>query len=150
MKFLRQTGAVLLLCQAKFALATTDKPAVPQNSISGESVPTVGTGQYLQMLLALIFIIGLIFAVAWLIRRMGNVAGASKGSLQVLAAVSLGQRERVVLMQAGKKQLLLGVAPGQIRTLHVFEEPIIEVDVAEQPARFADKLNAMIKQRMQQ
>ena len=94
---------MLLLCQAQYVLATTDKSGVLQNSISGESVPTVGAGQYLQMLLALVFVISLIFMVAWFIRRMGNVPGATKGSLKVLAGVSLGQRERVVLMQAGKK-----------------------------------------------
>jgi flagellar protein FliO/FliZ len=150
MNLLRQTGAVILLCQAKYALATTDKTNPLQGPMSGESVTTVGTGQYLQMLLALVFVISLIFMVAWLIRRMGSVPGATKGSLKVLAGVSLGQRERVVLMQAGKMQLLLGVAPGQIRTLHVFDEPVIEIDAQAEPTRFADKLNAMIKQRMKQ
>lgn len=150
MKIIRQTGAALLLCQAKYALATSDKVIPLQGSMSGESVTTVGTGQYLQMLLALVFIIGLIFVVAWFIRRMGNVTGAAKGSLKVLAGVSLGQRERVVLMQAGNLQLLLGVAPGQIRTLHVFEEPVVEVDAEAEAHHFADKLNAMIKQRMKQ
>jgi len=30
-------------------------------------------------------------------------------------------REKVVLLQVGKKQLLLGVTPGRIDTLHVLE-----------------------------
>jgi len=90
----------------------------------------------------------LIFVVAWVMRRMGNLPTSSRGVLKVLTGVSIGQRERVVLMQAGKTQLLLGVAPGQIRTLHVFDEPVIEENEQTDPVRFAERFNAALKQRM--
>ena len=141
---------VCLLCQAEYALATTDKTSSVNTPLVNESGTTIDTGQYLQMILALVFIIGLIFAVAWLMRRMGNLPTSSRGALKVLTGISIGQRERVVLMQAGKTQLLLGVAPGQIRTLHVFDEPVIEADEQLEPLRFADRLNAVLKQRMKQ
>ena len=141
---------VCLLCQAEYALATTDKTSSVNTPLVNESGTTIDTGQYLQMILALAFIVGLIFAVAWLMRRMGNLPTSSRGALKVLTGISIGQRERVVLMQAGKTQLLLGVAPGQIRTLHVFDEPVIEADEQLEPLRFADRLNAVLKQRMKQ
>lgn len=139
---------VYLLCQANCALATTEKSGSVQSPLVNNSGTTIDTGQYLQMLLALLFIIGLIFMIAWAMRRMGNMPGASRGALRVLTGVSLGQRERVVLMQAGKTQLLLGVAPGQIRTLHVFDEPVIEADEKAEPVGFAERLNTALKQRI--
>jgi flagellar protein FliO/FliZ len=42
----------------------------------------------------------------------------------VLADVPLGQKERAVLLKVGAQQILLGVAPGRVNTLHVLAEPI--------------------------
>ncbi|HED16408.1 MAG TPA: flagellar biosynthetic protein FliO, partial [Gammaproteobacteria bacterium] len=63
-------------------------------------------------------------AVSWLMRRMGNVTGQRTDKLNVIAALSMGARERVVLLQVGEQQLLLGVAPGRIQTLHVLDQPL--------------------------
>jgi len=48
----------------------------------------------------------------------------SAGNLRALESIAIGMKERVVLVQAGEKQLLIGVAPGNVRTLHVFDEAI--------------------------
>jgi flagellar protein FliO/FliZ len=36
----------------------------------------------------------------------------------------MGARERLVLVQVGSTQLLLGVAPGRISLLHQLDEPV--------------------------
>jgi flagellar protein FliO/FliZ len=57
----------------------------------------------------------------------------------------VGQRERVVLIQVGSQQLLLGVAPGRVQTLHVLEEPI-SVGTASSPGEsFAERLGSALK-----
>lgn len=66
----------------------------------------------------------LIFACAWVIRRMGAVSAMGGRALKVVAALSLGTREKVVLVQVGEQQLLLGVAPGRISHLHTLEQSI--------------------------
>ncbi len=104
----------------------------------------VGAGSFLQMFLGLAVIIGLILGMAWFMRRLGNLPGSGAGVLKVLGGVSLGQRERVVLLQAGDKQLIVGVAPGQIRTLHVFDEPIV-VPEDNPKSGFAARLEAAMK-----
>ncbi|WP_238375923.1 flagellar biosynthetic protein FliO [Ectothiorhodospira magna] len=77
-----------------------------------------------QMILGLTLVIALILVLGFLLRRMGGIQSGAAGELKVLGAVSLGARERMVLVQAGKTQLLLGVAPGRVQTLHVMAEPI--------------------------
>jgi flagellar protein FliO/FliZ len=52
---------------------------------------------------------------------------AARGALDVIADLPLGPKERAVLVRVGKTQLLIGVAPGRVTTLHVLAEP---VDVA--------------------
>jgi len=64
-----------------------------------------------------------ILGLGWLLRRTGaGVAGGVAGQLRLLGGLSVGNRERVVLVQVGERQLLLGVAPGRVQTLHVLEE----------------------------
>ena len=36
----------------------------------------------------------------------------------------MGPRERIVLLEVGETQLLIGVAPGRIQTLHVLASPV--------------------------
>ena len=77
-----------------------------------------------QLVLGLIIVLLCIVALAWLAKRFNRLQSTPDGSLQVLGGMSMGARERIVLVQVGTKQLLLGVAPGQINTLHVLDEPL--------------------------
>ncbi|HKK23844.1 MAG TPA: flagellar biosynthetic protein FliO [Pseudohaliea sp.] len=91
---------------------------------AGPASPGAGAGELLRVVLGLGLVVAVIAALAWGLRRMGGPAGGGSGRLRVLAGVAVGTRERVVLLQAGDTQLLLGVAPGRVQTLHVLDEPI--------------------------
>lgn len=134
---------LLLLQLNQIAIAAGEK-TIP--SLANEPV---GVGNYLQMFFGLFIVIALIFGAAWLMRRMGNLSSMTTSNLKVLGGISVGQRERVVLVQAGDTQILVGVAPGQIRTLHVMDEPITtNVEIKSKTSSgFADKLHAAIKNR---
>jgi flagellar protein FliO/FliZ len=85
-----------------------------------QSAPST-TGGTLRVTLAMILVLGAVMAAAWLARRLRGVSGAPTNGLEVLAQVSLGARERAVLIRVGERQVLIGVAPGNVRTLHVVE-----------------------------
>ncbi|BAZ93884.1 flagellar protein [Thiohalobacter sp. COW1] len=78
----------------------------------------------LQVLLGLVAVIVLMLIFAWLMRRMSGFQGGVPGAMRVLGGLSMGAREKVVLIQVGETQLVLGVAPGRVQTLHVLEEKI--------------------------
>lgn len=90
---------------------------------------------------ALLLVLLVIGALAWGMRRFGRVQLGVSGAIRVLAASSVGQRERVVLVQVGETQLLLGVAPGRVQTLHVLEEPLSD-PAPGQGTGFAERLAA--------
>ena len=101
--------------------------AAPQTT--GASHP-VGVGGLGEVAFALIVVLAAIFVVAWIVRRM-RVTGNRVGSaIDILADVHLGQKERAVLLKVGQTQILLGVAPGRVNTLHVLTEPL---DLAKPP-----------------
>lgn len=85
--------------------------------------PAIGIGSLTEVTLALAVVLASIFALAWLVRRVRAVAG-SASDLGVLAEVRLGPKERAVLVKVGSEQLLLGVAPGRVATLHVLVHPV--------------------------
>jgi flagellar protein FliO/FliZ len=100
-----------------------------------------------QIILSLFFILLIIFAAAWMLKRFGKINGVAGNQMKVLGVMSLGQRERAVLLEVGKEQLLIGVTSSRVSLLHKLEEPI-EV-VTEKPVNnaFAKRLQEAINQR---
>jgi len=80
--------------------------------------PGVGAGTYLQAGLALALIVSLLIGAAWLARKVTGGKGFGQGGIRVLGGVALGPRERIVLLEVGEEWLVIGIVPGQIRTLH--------------------------------
>lgn len=113
-------------------------------------------GNLIQTSLGLILILALIAGAAWLVKRFGNFKVGAQGRMKIVGGLSLGTRERVVLLQVGEQQLVVGVTPGRIQTLHVLDEPL-SVDsttlessavskrlVQENKNSFAEKLSAVM------
>jgi flagellar protein FliO/FliZ len=116
------------------AAAATPFAAPAMQSIPG---PAAGT---LRVSIAMVLVLAALMAAAWMARRFRGAGGAATGSLEVLAQVSLGARERAVLLRVGDRQLLIGVAPGNVRTLHVMDgsaslAPAMATDAADSAAR---------------
>lgn len=81
-----------------------------------------------KMMLSLFVVLLLMFVVVWFLKRTGRFEGGSGGSpLHVLAQMSVGTRERVLLIAVGDRQMMLGVSHGQIESLG-WVDPPIEVD----------------------
>jgi len=101
-------------------LASAAAVAAPQRV---QSSP-LNAERLLEMVLGLGLVVALIVVAAWLMRRVLRMQTNVNGRMRILGALSLGTRERVVLLQIGGRQLLLGVAPGRIQTLHLLDEPL--------------------------
>ena len=73
----------------------------------------------LQMLLSLILIVGILFVGAYFLRKLnfGKHFG-NNGPLRVIGGLMISPRERIILVEVGDSWLVVGVVPGQIKTLH--------------------------------
>lgn len=103
-----------------------------------------GASDYIKVLVMLTLIVGLIFACAWVIRRMSGGVGINQKHIQVVSVMPLGTREKLMIIRAANDYLLLGVTPNGIETLHRFDEPIDLMDPA-QASPFADRLKGLLK-----
>ena len=99
-----------------FALAA--QPAIP-----GPIAPPVSWVGMLQVLFGLGLVLLAIVASAWLLRRFSPGQVGAGGAIKVIGGVALGPKERLVLVEIGETWLVLGVAPGQVNTLHTLPKP---------------------------
>lgn len=92
---------------------------IPFSALASESAPPgVSIGTYIQAALALTLIIVLLAGTAWLARKVSGGKSFGQAGIKVVGGVALGPRERIVLLEVGEEWLIIGIVPGQIRTLH--------------------------------
>ena len=85
---------------------------------SSES-PGVSSGAIAQMLLSLLLVIALLFLGAWLLRRLnGGRSFGHGGPLRVVGGLMISPRERIVVLEVEDTWLVVGIVPGQIKTLY--------------------------------
>jgi len=122
--------------------AAVDETTSPHPSVTDP----VGLADFFQVFMGLAIVVIAIIAMAWVIKRTGYVNTRANGQLKVIGGLTLTQRERLLLIQVGNKQLLIGVSPGRISTLHELEENI-DVNREEKPAteNFAHKLQSLLR-----
>ncbi len=75
------------------------------------------------MILSLLMVLALIIISALVLKRF-NLTQQSSNQLKVVASLSLGTKERVVVVQIGEQQLVLGVCSQKISLLKNLDTPI--------------------------
>jgi flagellar protein FliO/FliZ len=95
------------------------------NAAAAPVVNSGVAGQLTQLVFGLLLVLGLIFFLAWLLRRVQQAGPAGKGQvIELIGSRALGPRDRLMLVQVGNEQILLGLSPGTITALHVLKEPV--------------------------
>ncbi len=111
-----------------FALAAAEEEVVAIESAAATSsvAGNLQVSDVLQVVTALAGIIVLIVLLAVLAKRVSGVSGHANGQIRVVSGVSLTNKDRLLLVNAGGSYLLLGVSPGRISKLQEltdYEEP---------------------------
>lgn len=91
--------------------------ALPCLVWASETTAMSPTGGVMKMALGLAIVLAVMALITWLLKRlMPNVAN-KQSILRVVGGVSVGSRERVVVLEVAGRWLVIGVAPGQISQL---------------------------------
>lgn len=120
-------------------------PALAAEPATPAAAPmTTSAGSLVQLLLGLLLVIGLIFLLAWLMRRVQQIGPRGGQVIKIVASQALGPRDRLVLVQVGGEQILLGLSAGRITPLHVMDEPVHLPDGEPASAEFAQRLMELL------
>lgn len=93
---------------------TTAEPVGRSSSLDAFSLSNI-----LNMFMGLAIVVALILGLSWVLRKYGRLPGNNLVDMKVIGGLSLGTREKAVLIEVENTRLLIGVTPGHIQTLHV-------------------------------
>lgn len=124
-------------------LALLSPAALAQNP---PSTLDLGAG-LLQMALGFGLILALLLGSLWLLKRLSAPQGTSTHLLKIVAAIGVGPRERVVVVEVDEKWLVLGVAPGSVTTLHELPRQAGAVPAPSPLPEFAARLKRILDRR---
>ncbi len=118
-------GAALLLSTAPVRAAEAIDPLAP--------------GYLLKLVVSLVLVLVLMFAIVWVIKRVGRLdARAGNYPMHVLTQMSVGPRERILLVAVGDRQMLVGVSQGVIESLGWVDPPLDPVKRGEGNPSFSE------------
>ena len=128
--------------QSPYAYAAANKPVVPV-----QSNKTGAASHLASVAVGLLLILGLIFALAWVVKRFNQGGMFNNSAIKIVAAIPLGTRERLMVVDVAGQQILLGVTATQVNTLHVFADPVIDANNTATSSEFSRKLFAALQQK---
>jgi flagellar protein FliO/FliZ len=137
------------------APATTPAPAQPTPQMfpgPAQSAPSApAAGSLLQTIVSLLFVLALLVGLAWAMKRFGPRAMGGGANMRVVGALSLGGRERIMVVEVADQWIVVGAAPGRVNVLTTMPrqegvEPPAPM-AAGLPSGFADWLKQTIDKR---
>lgn len=122
-----------------------------QSVFAAEAVSTPATG-FLQIMLALLFVIALMLALAWVMKRVSPLQGQQQLGMKVIGGLHLGQREKIMVVEIGDQWLVLGVTPTQISRLESMprQEHLLQNGTPSNGTAFQSWLQSRIAKRAEQ
>jgi flagellar protein FliO/FliZ len=134
----------LRVCLAVLMLAALPGAALAAEGTAPPSAAPVSFVNLVQVVFALLVVLGAIGLFAWLMRRLVPGHSAAGGILKVVGGVMVGPRERLVVVEVGDNWLLLGVSAGGVNLVHSMPRPPAASAVAGEPRMFARALRAAL------
>lgn len=88
-----------------------------------QATPPIESGNYiLTVIFSLIAVLILIFGAAIILKKLTQSKGIANGLLKVVGGVSLGNRERLVIVEINDEKILLGVTSNEITLIKEITE----------------------------
>lgn len=106
------------------------------------------SGDVGSLVVGLAAVLGIIFLLAWLSKRFNISAPGSNSNMRLISAMSVGQKEKIILVEVEGEKLLLGVTPHQINPLKEFgkiEEANNKVSVSPLKTDFSEQISKLLK-----
>jgi flagellar protein FliO/FliZ len=99
--------------QAALAGARSNTPAQPVQLPAAPSA----AGSLLQTVLALGFVLAIVVGLAWLLKRFGPRTVTGGSHVKLVGALSVGARERILVVEVGEQWIVVGASPGRMNAL---------------------------------
>jgi len=115
-------GAAAAASAAAAAPATPEQQAAAAGARpaqAGSALPAApsAVGSLLQTIFSLGLVIALLVGLAWLLKRFGPKTVTGGGTVKLVGALSVGARERILVVEVGEQWIVVGASPGRMNAL---------------------------------
>lgn len=93
-------------------------------ALPAESPNMISHGELMRVISGLLLVLLIIIVLSWIVRRLQGANLSSSKGFQTIATITLGPKERVMLLKAGNRYLLTGVGSGSVTLLYDFGEQL--------------------------
>lgn len=109
--------------------------AAVAHAADSASASSSAAGNLVQVTLGLLVVLGLMAASAWLLRRFNAAKCISAAHVKIIGGVSVGSRERIVVVEIADQWIVVGVAPGRVNALSTMPRQEITAVTDAAPAK---------------
>ncbi len=121
--------------------------ALAQSQLDSPVLEPLSTPYLFKLTGGLLLVVMVIFVLAWLVKKFNLNQQSQNGLIKIVAGLSIGTRDRIVLLQVGEEQILVGLTPGRIEKLHTLSQPLDAPEGQLASPSFAEKLNSVMGDR---
>jgi flagellar protein FliO/FliZ len=123
-------------------------PITAQAAAQAAAQPAPASSLF-QLLFGLVAVLGLMGGAAWLLKRFGVARSIAGAPVKVVGGISVGGRERILVVEVADQWIVVGVAPGRVNTLSTMprQEAQVSVSGTPDPANFSSWLKQTIEKR---
>ncbi len=109
--------------------------ALPATTASAETAAISPATGLLQIFLGLIAVLTLMGVAAWFFKKIGPVNTGNKIPVKIVGGVSVGNRERIMVVEVADQWIVVGVTANQINTLSTMprQEKLVEEQQSSTP-----------------
>lgn len=121
--------------------------ALAESQLDSSPLEPLSTPYLLKLTGGLLLVVVAILVLAWLVKRFNLNQQSQNGLIRIIAGLSIGTRDRIVLLQVGDEQILVGLTAGRIEKLHTMAHPLQAPEGQPATSPFAAKLNRAMDDR---
>lgn len=89
-----------------------------------ETVAGTPAEYVVKTVISLGLVIAAIFFVAWMAKKINRFSGVESGQIKIIGSLAIGAKEKILLVEVGTTQILIGATPNQITHLLQLEEHV--------------------------
>lgn len=92
-------------------------PGMANAAEAVEPASISAAGSAVQVIFGLIAVLGVMMTIAWLFKRYAPGIGQNNSVARIVGGVSVGNRERVLVIEVADRWLVVGVSAGQVNSI---------------------------------
>ncbi|MCL9684389.1 flagellar biosynthetic protein FliO [Legionella maioricensis] len=122
-----------------FLLISTGAAALP-----AESSNLISHNELMRVIMGLLSVLLIIIFLSWIVKRLNLVKLSSSKGFQSIASMTLGPKEKMMLLKVGDRFLLMGVGASTVSLLYDFGEQLPPGFDSENKPAFAEFLKSAV------